>query len=556
MSQPTPAGHRPSSPPPREQVLLVAMQNPEYDLLNLSKVFGNRGLSPLDQHPSGDPENPRWTFRTLDGKSQILLQMFGELGVYRLTLQGPEALALLQAIPSMMPILAPNLLAQRIQMARTPEERQMILALLVLSFASADVAMSQLGPLLQQGDPDLLSGLIMGLRLMESAEAAEHLSYISKALPPGSPIADAAADAYNHLVALGVAKPKLDPETVLAQVEPLIEINPPGALEKLDALAETGFSSPRAALLRARALVALDRWDESAPFVSQALQDPACRPTALFLQARLAERHGDLAAARASVRESLKLAPTDEAARAFDARLTLQLDASHQSPEQQRQHLDAAISQNPDDPELRLQRAALLLQLGLPADALRDVQAARAHAKPDDARLDLYEVEAHLRRGAYLSALQKHITNLALLPPSLRRQAALQRGRIYLALDDAERAARAFAETLNRDAYPEAALGQALAIELQNPAFAQKLYARALDASPPAALLASLQPILYAARPLCPIHGLPLSARPASRIGADIIDPMFKYCLDCGTAALNRRTSCKNCGSKTFLSAG
>jgi tetratricopeptide (TPR) repeat protein len=553
MSQPPSTGT-----PPREQVLLVAMQQPEYDLMNLSKLLASRGLSPLDQHPSGDPENPRWTFRTLDGKSQIQLQMFGELGVYRLMLLGAEAITVAQMIPQMLPVLSPNLLAQRVQTARAPEERQVLLALLLLCFPSASIAMTQLGPLLQQGDPEVTLGVIMGLRLMESAEAAEFLDQIVQQSPPESPVALAAADAYAALVALGVVKPKLDPTQALQEIEDTLDAKPDDALKRLQELSDAGFSSALASLLRARALAKLARWDEVNASLTPALSAPDTRARALLLRARLLERQGDPHGALAEVSAALRLPDAPPEAAALESRLSLLLDASQQSPTQQLSQLDLAVSSSPDDPELRLQRAPLLLLLSRPDDALADVKVALKRL-PDDPRAAVLEVEANLQRGALLSALQRPTPAPASLPPSMRLQASLQRGRIYLALDDMDRASRAFAETLNRDAAPEAALGQALALDLlgANPALAQRLYARALDALPAADLLSSLRPTLYAAPPHAPaaLSGIPLCDRPASRIGVDTIDPLFKYCLDCGTAALNRRTQCKACGSKTFLEA-
>jgi tetratricopeptide (TPR) repeat protein len=539
-------------------VLLVAMQQPEYDLMNLSKVLGSRGLSPIDQHPTGDPDNPRWTFRTLDGKSQVVLQMFGELGVYRLTLQGAEALTALQMLPQLMPVLSPNLLGQRVQMARSAEERQVLLALLLLCFPTASMAMEQLAPLLGQADPEVSLGLVMGLRLMETADAATHLDQIARTAPPGSPLAASAADAYQALVERGVVKPKLDPAKELEAVEALVEPKPDEALKRLDALAEDGFTSPRAGLLRARALAKLDRWDEVSQPLAPALTDPNTRAAALTLRARLLERQGDLQGALSEVSAALRLPHAPPEAATLEARLTLQLEGAQHSPSQQLAQLDAALAVTPDDPELLIQRASLLLQLDRPADALSDLKAA-LKALPDDPRAHTLEVEAHLRRGAFLSALQRPTPPLASLPPGMRRDAALRRGRVYLALDDPERAARAFAEALNSDGLPEAALGQALALDTlgSNPPLAQRLYARALEGADLAALLAALRPTLYAQPPHAPaaLGALPLSERPAARIGVDKIDPLFKHCLDCGAAALNRRTQCKACGSKTFLEA-
>lgn len=548
-----------STPPVSEQTLLVAIQHPERDLMTLGQAFNAHGLTPIsdDSNIGGQDRPPSWLFRSLDGSAQAHLKLFMELGVYRLVLRGVDLQAMLQMLSRSVPLFTPPMLAQRVSTAQSEEEQQTLITLLVLCFNSANEAVTQLSSLFDQGSASTIIGLINGLTLLETVQAAEHLQQIAARFE-GTPIGDAASEGFDRLVELGVIKPPLDPEVVLAEVQALLSARDAEkaavALEQLDELED--LEDLRVPLYRGQAFYLLGRLEDAIEILTLIVDDSAVHLDASISLARCYERLGDLERALSAVSDVLELAPDDDDAQKLHARLLLILKGTDGSPQERLAQLDDAVTANPADADLLIQRAATLIDLERHDDALADLANAQALGGRD-ARIEVYQFEAHLGRGAYLSALRGVLKDLSTLPAQYHRRAELQRGRAYLALGEPERAAASFADVYRRSSLNEALLGRGLALEQAGQGErADELYQRALEGHDHASLLAELKPIVYAPCPRWVAAGAePLSVAdaPAQQIGLDSIDPFFKYCLSCGATALRRRTSCKECGSKDFL---
>lgn len=537
------------------RVLLILAQRPEQELNALLQILSTQGIG-IDQ-AAAQQRGTSWPLRTTDGRDAGRVALMPELGVFRVLLQGERAAAAEQLVSSYLPVMQPDSILAQADTARSTMEQQVYGVMAVLAFADAQTAMASAGNrLLATGKEALQQGVVQGLLLIESADASRYLEQIARE-HVDKPLGDLARRGLAMLAERGLASET--PETLVTRAQAALDKGEhEEALELVAVLLEMPEPPSAALLIAAKALRALGRPDDVVRFVPRPPAGPGAAE--ILTERGLAfERLGRLQEAWDEVRLALELEPDLNAAKNARQRLELQRDRANQSLEEQLASLDAAIEQNPQDGALYLQRAQARLQSGRALDALSDLTAAEKARVEDTATLETVRAEAALTARHYAEALRA-ATRAQANADALPERTGLLRGRAFLALDEPERAANAFAKTRREEPRlaAEASLGRAIALELLGRADdARKDYQEALSHGHKLEpLLARLKPITYKPTPiLTEIGGRPLEPQPPAshKLGDQQIDALFKVCLECGSPALARRTSCRDCGGRDFV---
>lgn len=538
---------------PTPRVLLLAVQRPELELSRIQQVLHSQGYQPQPM-PDGGEQRPAWLFTTADGRDEVRLYLILELGVLRFLATGPQAESLTTLFRQALPSLDPQLLTDRLASTSHPLEQRVFVTMLILTHATAAEAMDALGQeLMDRGPDEVREGVVQGLALLESPDAMRHLRAIQKA-HADTALADLAGRALQALASLGLEDE--DPEHLLEQAENTLDDNPEEALELLERAELAGLKAPRLHLVRARALRHLERFEEAVQSASRATSHRALIGDAALEQARAFEALGRSEDAAAAAQRAVDAGI--EAASAILARLRLNqapaADASGRLAQ-----LSEAIDQYPNDAQLREQRAPLLIEAQRYTDALSDLEVVLA-AQPDHPRALVYQAEALLGAKHLLKALKTASALDFEAAPKLLRHALTLKPRVYFALDQHERARTTLASHERRyPDFPELRFARALALEaLDRTDEAQALYTEVLEEAPAQELVGRIQPVLYnAPEAWNALSDTPISAtpRPDRVSGADTLDSFFKTCLSCGTMALARRSTCKQCSGRDFLEA-
>lgn len=539
------------------RVLLIIAQRPEQELNALLQVLGSQGIG-IDQ-AAAQQRGTSWPLRTSDGGDAGRVTLYPELGIFRVLLSGPRAASAEQLVANYLPVMQPEAILAQAEAARSAMEQQVFGVMAVLAFVDAHTAMTQAGnALMASGNEGLQQGVVQGLLLLESPDAQGYLEKIARD-HQGKPIGELANRGLAMLAEQGLAAET--PETLITRAREAFDKGEyEAAIELVGPLLDSPAAPTEALLIAARALRALGRHEDLLQFVPR----PAAGPGAAEVMTERAlslERLGQLDEASQELRAALELEPDLAPAKAARQRIELVRDSASQTAEQKLARLDAAIENNPDDGALYLQRAGVRMQTGHAAEALADLADAEKHGIEDTAALETLRAEAALAARHYADALRA-ATRAAAHPEALPDKVSLLRGRAYLALDEPERAAQAFAVARREEPTlaAEATLGRGLALELVGRTDdARACYKEALadGAHGPDEMLARLKPVVYkpviAWSEVAGGHNLAPQQPPASKVGEQTIDPLFKVCIECGSPALARRTSCRDCGGRDFV---
>lgn len=535
----------------KDYVLMIPSQNPQQELTALSQILSMRGFGSGKRGKPG-LSGERFVFDDATKSTQVELRLLMELGVMRLLVRGEKATEVASTIGGYLPVMPIEAILKQLSSARSQMEVQLFTTLVMLGFPDAKSAMRSVGQqLLDQDNDDLASAVVQGLLLLESADATPFLRAIA-ADRPDAEAGKLAVRAQELLAQHGLVSET--PDKLVERAAAALEKTPEKALELLEEAAVSGYSSPLMLLLMAKALHALSRLEEALDVLEE-IEDSELAAQMLFERGLLNEDLDATEQAAADYTLVLEFEPEHEGAKRGVTRL--RLAAQGAAGMSDLSQLDEAVENYPADPALRVQRAEALLGLGRFVEALVDLKEAQKWDS-DNGLIVVHQAEAELGAGLYAPALQSAVVAQKQAPPAHKSHAMLLPGRAYLALDEPERANAAFS-TVARE-LPELAaahLGRGIALELLGQAEkASASYQAALERGAATALWSTLKPIVFVELPLWEQLGgtTTLTPRPPQKAGAVPIDALFKRCLGCGASALGRRTSCKECGSREFLS--
>jgi len=536
---------------PKDQVLLIPSRDPQHELAGLGQILSTRGFGAGKRGKPG-LSGERFIFDDPTKSTQVELRLLMELGVMRLLVRGEKSAEVVATIGDYLPVMPVAAILKQLSTARSQMEVQLFTTLVLLAFPDAKSAMRSVGQqLLDQDNDDLASAVVQGLLLLESPDAMPFLRAFA-ASKPESEAGKLAVRAQELLTQNGLAGET--PEDLIAKAERALEKTPEKALEWLEEAAAAGVFSPRLPLLKARALRALGRLEEGLAALAE-IEPGELEAESLFARGLFCEDLDSAEDAIADYSRVLELEPEHEGAKRGVTRLRLAAQGAA-GPSDLAQ-LDEAVDTYPADPSLRIQRAVARMGLGRFSEALVDLAEAKKW-DPDNQAIVVHQAEAELGVGLYAQALHSGVLAHKQAPPALKARAVLLPGRAYLALDEPERANAAFSSVARElPELPAAHLGRGIALELLGqPEKARASYETALKGGSAVALWSQLKPLTY--RPLAIWEQLggaaPFVERPPHKAGVMPIDPLFKRCLGCGASALGRRTSCKVCGGREFLS--
>ncbi|MDX9721457.1 MAG: hypothetical protein RBU37_11975 [Myxococcota bacterium] len=536
------------------RVILIPTANPNQEVGALLRLLEMQGLTQKERDNRQMTENI-WSFASADGANRASLRLYLELGASRLELAGPMADELIQQIGMYLPSLSFEAILGQLSSARTRGEQRLFVLFLVLAYPNATAMMQHVGEQLMEAGPDeLREGLIQGLVMLETDDVGAYLEAFEASYHEG-PLHETIVKAMEMLEERGSLR--LSPETVAKKAAALLPAEPAKALETVEKALQKGNSAPALELVKAQALRLLGRLSDAAALLQHVPDGPLA---ALFYleRAQVYEQLGDVSTAGGDFERALKLNPKLEAAKAGLGRTAIAKQQGNLPPAERLAKLDKALA-NKEDAQLRVQRAELLIALARFEEALQDLAAA-AKLEAADPRLPTLKGLAELGAQRYGEALRSAVLARKSAPAYLERAAASLLGRVYLAMDEAGRAASAFGESLGtHPEWPELAFGRGIALELLgHTEKADAMYAQALKAADAAQLQGLLAAMVYAPLPAWQARtqvSLAQSTRPEHKAGLSKMDPLFKRCLQCGSLSIERRTTCKECGSRDFILA-
>ena len=533
----------------KPEVLLIASQFPQQELGIIAQLLQSQGFkqAPREKNVSFV------AFETADKTNRVCLKFYQEIGALRLELTGALSQKIGSALGQYMEALSSERIHELIGMAQSDMERRIYVILLVLTYPDAASAMSAMRkPYFDEGSDALREGLVQGLAFLETPDVGTALELIETAAK-GQPIATLARRAIDGLCERGVIRESA--ASFKRKIEAMIDENPKAALEQIEKYLASS-PSPEIRALHARALRLLGRTDEAASLLSLITIAAPDAADAFCERAWIREAGGFTLQAMTDAQSALACDPTNQTAAEIFQRLQLVLDHASSNVEDRLAQFSKAIEANPDDANLRCQRAECLLAMHRPQEAIDDLKSAQKLAE-NDPRLPLMLAEAYLAIHHYGAALEQ-ATRAQKHHVSTQETAAwLLRPRVFMAMNRPEKALSAIHEIPPelRDE-DEVIVCRAVIEETLGHAEASRA-AYALVPEGIRAIFESLGLALYqdlpVLREIADIPELQIRTAPSSPLGDEPTDPFFKRCDACGALTMKRRTFCKECSNATFI---
>lgn len=533
----------------KPEVLLIASQIPQQELALIAQLLQSQGFKQAPREKNASFV----AFETADKSDRVSLKFYQEIGALRLELTGELAKKIGAALGQYMEALTSERINELIGMAQSDMERRIYVILLVLTYPDAATAMAAMRkPYFDEGSDALREGLVQGLAFLETPDVGSALELIETAAK-GQPIAALARKAIDGLSARGVIRESV--ASFKGKVEAIVNDNPKSALEMIEKY-EADAPAPAIRALHARALRLLGRADEAASLLSLITIAAPDAADAFCERALLREAGGFTMQAMNDAQAALACDPTNETASEIFQRLQLVLQHASSNAEDRLAQFSKAIEANPDDANLRCQRAECLLELKQPMAAIDDLKTAQKLAE-NDLRLPLMLAEAYLAVKHYGAALEQ-ATRAQKHHVSTQETAAwLLRPRVFMAMNRPEKALSAIHEIPPEIRDEDAVILCRGIIEetLGHTDAASAAYALIPEGH--RAIFEKLDLVLYKDLPefraLAGIRELALREPPQSPLGEEPTDPFFKRCDSCGALTMKRRTFCKECSNATFI---
>ncbi|MBQ9241946.1 MAG: tetratricopeptide repeat protein [Proteobacteria bacterium] len=533
----------------KPEILLIASQIPQQELALIAQLLQSQGFKQAPREKNASSV----AFETADKTNRVTLKFYQEIGALRLELTGEVSKKIGAALGQYMEALTSERINELIGLAQSDMERRIYVILLVLTYADATDAMAAMRkPYFDEGSDAQREGLVQGLAFLETPDVGNALELI-ETMAKGQPIAAMARKAIDGLSERGIIRESV--ASFKAKVEAIIADNPKGALELIEKyLADAPAPALRA--LHARALRLLGRADEAASLLSLISISSPDAAEAFCERALLREAGGFALQAMTDAQSALACDPNNQTAAEIFQRLQLVLQHASSNAEDRLTQFSKAIENNPDDANLRCQRAECLLELKRPMEAIDDLKTAQKLAE-NDLRLPLLLTEAYLAVKYYGAALEQATRAQKRHVSAQEASAWLLRPRVFMAMNRPEKALSAIHEIPPELRDEDAVILCRGIVEETLGHTDEASAAYRLVPEGHRAIFEKLGLVLYKDLPIfrsiAGLTELSLREPPASPLGDEPTDPFFKRCDACGALTMKRRTFCKECSNATFI---
>lgn len=534
----------------KSSVLLIASQMPQQELGLIAQLLQSQGFA--RKQPASPQSAPSLTFADASGANTAVLKFYQDIGALRLELAGDVSLKIGAALGQYMEPLTADRLGECYQNSNSDMDRRICAILLVLTFPDASSAMNALRKTyFDEANGATREGIVQGLAFLETPDAGEQLEILERDFKD-TPIAKLCRKAIDGLSDRGVIRESIT--SFKQKIAAIVEQNPKSALESLEKYDPHGQVAELRAL-RAKALRLLGRNAEAADLLAQISAGDPDAADAWCERALAREAQGFAADALGDAQSALSADPQNALARDICNRLSLALGDNNAAPGDRRAKLDALIGQSPDDPNLRIQRAELLLETA-PETAADDLKIAQKFA-PNDPRLPLLLAKAWYAMRRLGAALEQATIALKTHTPAQETDALFMKPRVCIAIGDPQSALNAIRD-IPQDQRENTAVVFCTAIifeMLGRTAEAEAFYKTHADKI--RKLFDIVRPRLYADLPLLRAalgaDRLAIEPKPASPLDLEPVDPLFKRCKSCGALTIKRRTQCRECACAEFF---
>lgn len=533
-------------------ILLIASQMPQQELGLIAQLLQSQGYR--QQAPSDRPKNAAvLIFETADKSNSVAIKFYQEIGALRLELVGETSKKIGVALGQYMEPLTPERIAEFYDMSQSDMERRIYAILLVLTYPDGVTAMNEMRQkYFVEAKDATKEGVVQGLAFLETPDVGIPLEEIEKACK-GQEIAVMARRAIDGLCERGLIRESLS--SFMNKVEKIIDAKPDEALALIEKYEADG-EVPEIRALHAKSLRLLGRMDDASSLVAQIDIDAPDACEAFCERALIREAGGFAAQAMNDAQMALACKPSCELATEIFQRLSIVLEHASSSAEDKLSQYSRALEANPDDVNMRCQRAECLIGMGKPEEAIEDLKAAQKLA-PNDLRLPQMLAEAYLAIRHLGCALDQASKAQKIHVASQENAAWLLKPRVFLAMNLPEKALTAIHEIPAeiRDA-DEVEICTGIVEEmLGNADSARAHYAAVPDGM--ARIFNAMNICIYRDLPILRevsgISSLMVREAPASPLGDEPVDPFFKRCDACGALTMQRRTFCRECSNGSFF---
>lgn len=536
----------------KPSILLIASQMPQQELGLIAQLLQSQGYR---QQPASErPKNSAvLVFETADKTNSVAIKFYQEIGALRLELTGETSRKIGVALGQYMDPLSPERLDELFDMSQSDMERRIYAILLILAFPDAKAAMDELREKYFVNANDATrEGIVQGLAFLETPDVGVVLEEIEKAYKDQN-IAVLARRAIDGLFERGLIRESVS--SFKNKIEALVDSKPDSALEQIEKYEADG-EVPELRALHAKALRLLGRMDEASSLLVEIdISDPDAGD-AFCERALIREAAGFASQAMLDAQSALACSPSSELAAEIYKRLQLVLEHASASAEERLAQYSRALEANPDDVNLRCQRAECLLSLKKASEAIDDLTVAQKTA-PNDLRLPMMLCEAYLAIRHLGCALDQASKAQKSHVPSQDVAAWLLKPRVFMAMNLPEKALTAIHEipVEIRDCDEVELVSGVVEELLGNEENAKAHY----DSIPEghAAIFNALNLSIYKSLPVfLKISGLDsilVRDAPATPLGDEPVDPFFKRCDACGALTMKRRTFCRECSNGSFF---
>ncbi len=533
-------------------VLLIASQMPQQELGLIAQLFQSQGFR---QQPASErPKNSAvLVFETADKTNSVAIKFYQEIGALRLELTGEASKKIGQALDQYMEGLTPERIGELFEMAQSDMERRVYAVLLVLAYPDGVTAMNAMrDKYFTNAVTATKEGVIQGLAFLETPDVGIPLEEIEKTCA-GTDLAVMARRAIDGLCERGLIRESL--ASFMNKIRALIDDNPQSALDQIEKY-EAAASTPEIRALHARALRLLGRNDEASSLLATISIAEPDAVEAFCERALIREAGGQAQQAMGDVQAALTCDTDCAPAKEILARLKLVLEHSSAKVEDRYEQFSRALSANPEDVNLLVQRAECLMDMNRHEDAVRDLKEVQRLAS-NDLRLPIMLAECWLAMRYLGSALEQASKAQKIHPASQETMAWLLKPRVFMAMNLPDNALSALheipADVRDNDAV---VFCEAMVEEILGKTDEARAHYDAVSVSA-VPLFEILKPSIYAPMPLLKAaldgRNVAVCEPPSAPMDREPVDPFFKRCAACGALTMQRRTYCRECSNGTFF---
>ncbi len=534
----------------KSSVMLIASQMPQQELGLIAQLLQSQGFS--RRQPSSPQSAPALTFADAGGANVAVLKFYQDIGALRLELSGDVSLKIGAALGQYMEPLTADRLAECYQNSNADMDRRICAILLVLTFPDAASAMNALRKTyFDEANDAAREGIVQGLAFLETPDAGAQLEILERDFKD-TPIAKLCRKAIDGLSDRGIIRESIT--SFKQKIAGIVEQNPKSALDSVEKYDPQGQVAELRAL-RAKALRLLGRNAEAADLLAQISAGDPDAADAWCERALAREAQGFAEGALSDAQSALSADPQNALAQDICNRLGLAIGDGNAEDGDRRAKLDALIRQSPDDPNLRIQRAELLLET-TPEAAADDLKIAQKYA-PNDPRLPLLLSKAWYAMRRLGAALEQAAIALKTHTPTQETDALLMKPRVCIAIGDPQSALNAIRDIPQEQREnPAIVFCTAIIFEMLGRSDEAEAFYKT-HADKIRNLFDIVRPRLYADLPLLRAalgaDRLAVEPKPASPLDLEPVDPLFKRCKSCGALTIKRRTQCRECACSEFF---